>query len=64
MDKLNFFETKSIKIVESDKDSETEADDSNELVFKCIKKTIESMAEHTNKHHSNVVWKCFYVIQL
>lgn len=44
--KLNFF-----------RDNES----SNELVFQCISKTVESMADYTKKDHTKVVWKCFYV---
>lgn len=35
--------------------------DSNQLVFECVGKTVLSMAEYTNKQHSSLVWKCFYV---
>jgi U3 small nucleolar RNA-associated protein 20 len=37
-----------------------ESSDSNQLVFDCISKTVESMAEYTKKQHTSVVWKSFY----
>lgn len=35
--------------------------DSDDLVHSCISQTVESMAAHTKKEFSSVVWKCFYV---
>ena len=33
-------------------------DESN---FKCIAKTVESMADYTKKQYTQSFWKCFYV---
>ena len=41
-----------------------EQDELNELSFKCINQTIESMAEYTKKEYSKPVWDAFYVSYL
>ncbi|RNA19607.1 small subunit processome component 20 -like protein [Brachionus plicatilis] len=33
----------------------------NELIFRCIGKTVQSMADFTKKEHSSIVWTCFYI---
>jgi len=35
--------------------------ESNELVFNCVSKTVQSIAEYTKKQFVRVIWKCFYV---
>lgn len=38
-----------------------ENDELNELAFRCINQTIESISSYTKKEYSNVVWQSFYV---
>lgn len=38
-----------------------EDEQKNQLIFECVGKTVQSMAEFTKKEHSTIVWTCFYV---